>query len=253
MSDAQPLVSIVVPVYNAERFIHDTIETVLNQTYTNWELLLVDDCSTDGSVKVIKTYITKDKRIKLLSNPSNAGTALTRNRGITAAKGRFIAFLDADDQWLPAKLQKQISFMLQKDCAFSFTSYEYADENCVPSGKIAKVPSSMTYKQAMKNTTIFTSTVVFDMKKLSKDDIYMIDVKYEDSACWWSVLKKIGTAYGIEEVLTYYRRSSGTYSSNKFNAMKMTWNLYRNVENMGKFKSAYYFCNYAINATLRRI
>jgi teichuronic acid biosynthesis glycosyltransferase TuaG len=251
--EVNDLVSIIVPVYNAERFIKETIQTVLNQTYENWELLLVNDRSTDGSAKLINSCIAKDKRIKLLENKVNTGTAITRNKGIGAAKGRYIAFLDADDQWLSTKLEKQVSFMHKMDCEFSFTSYEYADENCAPNGRIAKVPTSITHKQAMKNTTIFTSTVMFDMNKLSKDDIHMPNVKYEDSACWWKVLKKIGIAYGIQEVLTYYRRTSGTYSANKFKAVGMTWNLYRNVEKLDFFRSAYYLSHYAYNATMRRI
>ncbi|MSR89726.1 glycosyltransferase family 2 protein, partial [Patescibacteria group bacterium] len=119
------LVSIVVPVYNAASFIDETIKTVLDQTYTNWELLLVDDKSTDKSVKLIKPYLTKDKRIKLLSNKKNSGAAISRNKGIDAAKGRYIAFLDADDLWLPTKLEKQVAFMQKQDCAFGFTGYEF--------------------------------------------------------------------------------------------------------------------------------
>ena len=115
------LVSIVVPVYNAEKFLKDTIKTVTNQTYENWELLLVDDCSTDKSVKIIMEYQQKDKRIKLFLNSKNSGAAISRNKGIEESRGRYIAFLDADDLWEPKKLEKQVAFMQEKDCAFSFT------------------------------------------------------------------------------------------------------------------------------------
>ena len=123
----EELVSIVVPVYNAEKFLKDTIQTVLEQTYPNWELLLVDDCSNDNSVDIIKEYVKDDKRIRLLKNEKNSGAALTRNHGIKEAKGTYLCFLDADDLWEKEKLEKQLKFMKGNDCAFSFTDYEFAD------------------------------------------------------------------------------------------------------------------------------
>lgn len=246
------LVSIVVPVYNAEKFIDETISTVLDQTYTNFELILVNDCSTDNSKKLIKKYL-KDSRIKLINNKTNSKAAISRNNGIKEAKGRYICFLDADDKWDKNKLEKQIKFMKEKDCAFSFTSYEFADENCIPNGKKVIVPETITYNEALKNTTIWTSTVMLDMIKLSKDDIYMPNVKSEDTACWWSILKKIDKAYGLKNILSFYRRTEGTLSSNKFEAIKRIWNLYRNVEHLTIFKSTYCFFWYAFRAVIRRV
>ena len=246
------LVSIVIPVYNAEKFIDETISSVLDQTYTNWELLLVNDCSKDNSVKIINKYL-KDERIKLINNKVNSKAAISRNNGIKAAKGKYICFLDADDKWDKEKLEKQVKFMKEKDCEFSFTSYEFADENCIPNGKKVIVPEKISYNQALKNTTIWTSTVMFDMTKLSKEDIYMPDVKSEDTASWWSILKKIDYAYGIKDVLSFYRRTEGTLSSNKFEAIKRIWNLYRNVEHLNIFKSIYCFFWYAFRAVLRRV
>ena len=245
------LVSIIIPVYNAERFLDDTINTVLNQTYDNWELILVNDCSTDNSKKVAKKYLSD--KIKWIENKVNSGAALTRNRGIDEAKGRFICFLDADDLWDKDKLQKQVKFMKESECAFSFTGYEFADENGNPNGKKVFVPNKISYKQALRNTTIWTSTVMFDMNKFTKDDIYMPNVRSEDTACWWKVLKKVYFAYGLNEVLSYYRRTQGTLSSNKIKAIKRIWNLYRNVEQLGILKSLSCFCGYAINAVKRRI
>lgn len=246
------LVSIIVPVYNAEKFLKDTIESVLNQKYENWELLLVNDCSKDNSKNIYSKY-SKDKRIIWIDQKKNAGAALARNVGIKKAKGRYICFLDADDLWDNNKLIKQISFMNEYNCAFSFTGYEFADENGIPNGKKVFVPRKINYNQALKNTTIWTSTVMFDMDILNKEDIYMPDVKSEDTACWWKVLKTVDNAYGLNEILSFYRRSSGTLSSNKFIAIKRIWNLYRNVEKLNIFKSIYCFINYAINAVLRRI
>lgn len=246
-------VSIIIPVYNASLFLNDTIKTIQDQTYDNWEAIFVNDCSKDDSVSIIKKAQKADKRIVLLENKKNSGAAITRNNGIKYATGRYICFLDADDKWESKKLEKQINFMKGKKCAFSFTAYEFADENCIPSGKKVLVPSKITYKQALKNTTIWTSTVMFDMEKLSKEDIYMPNVaRGQDTATWWKVLKKIDCAYGLNEVLSYYRRSEGTLSSNKFIALKRTWNLYRNVEHLNIFYSMYCFFWYCVNAIKRR-
>lgn len=249
--DNKEKISIVVPVYNAEKFLKETIECVLNQTYPNFELILVDDCSKDNSAEIIKNE--KDKRVIYLKNEKNSGAAISRNNGIKYATGDYICFIDADDLWEKEKLEKQIKFMKEKNCEFSFTGYEFADENGKPNGKKVKIPNTITYKQALKNTTIFTSTVMFDMKKLSKEDIYMPNVKSEDTATWWKILKKIEKAYGLNEVLSYYRRSSGTLSSNKIEALKRIWNLYRNVEHLNILTSLICFFEYAFNAIKRRI
>lgn len=248
------LVSIIVPVYNAEKFIEETINSVLNQTYSNWELVLVNDCSTDNSSNIINNYLRKDSRIKLHNNIKNSRAAVSRNNGITESHGKYICFLDADDKWEKEKLEKQINFMKEKDCAFSFTSYEFADDKCIPNGKKVHVPEKINYKQALKNTTIWTSTVMFDMDKLTKEDIYMPNVtRGQDTATWWKVLKKIDYAYGLDEILSYYRRTNESLSANKFVALKRTWNLYRNVEHLSLPSSIYNFIIYCFNAIRRRL
>lgn len=248
------LVSIIIPVYNAEIFLEDTIDTIEKQTYTNWEALFVDDCSKDKSCEIIEKYQKDDNRIKLIKNKENSGAAISRNNGIKKSKGRYLCFLDADDKWNSQKLEKQIKFIEEKDCEFSFTGYEFADENCNPNGKIVNVPNKISYHQALKNTTIWTSTVMFDMQKLSKEDIYMPNVKRgQDTATWWKVLKKIDYAYGLNETLSYYRRTNNSLSANKLTALKRTWNLYRNVEHLNIFSSIYNFCWYCFNAVRRRV
>lgn len=248
------LISIVVPVYNAEKFLTDTINTVLQQTYENWELIFVDDKSTDRSKKIISEYLNKNKKIKLIENKENSGAAVSRNNGIKEAKGNYIAFLDADDLWKKEKLEKQLKFMKEINCAFSFTGYEFANEDGKGNGKIVKIPENINYKQSLKNTTIWTSTVMFDMKKLNKDIIKMPNIrKGQDTATWWKILKTGVEAYGLNENLSMYRRSSGTLSSNKFKALKRTWDLYRKVENLNIFYSFYNFLWYCFNAVKRRI
>ena len=250
----EDLVSIVLPVYNCEKFLEETIKTIQNQTYTNWEALFVNDCSKDKSAEIIKEASTKDSRIKLINLKENSGAAIARNTGMEEAKGRYIAFLDSDDLWDNEKLEKQLKFIKEGNYAFTFTSYEFVTEDGTKTGKIVRVPNKINYKQALKNTTIFTSTVIFDAKTLGKELIKMPNVKRgQDSATWWKVLKQIDYAYGIDEVLSFYRRTNESLSANKIKALKRTWNLYRNVENLNVFYSFYNFSWYVFNAIKRRI
>ncbi|MBQ7587203.1 MAG: glycosyltransferase family 2 protein [Lachnospiraceae bacterium] len=245
------LVSIVVPVYNAGKWIEDTILSVKSQTYKEWELILVDDLSTDDSVKVMEQYEGPD--IRVIRTSKNHGAAYARNLGISEAGGQYICFIDADDLWAPDKLEKQLSFMKEKEAAFGFTGYEFADESGIGVQKIVRVPQTITYRQALKNTTIFTSTVMFDMEKLDKNDIMMPEVPSEDTATWWKVLKKVDCAYGLDEQLTLYRRGTGTLSSNKMTGVQRIWNLYRNVEGLNVIYSSYCFVFWAFRALLRRM
>lgn len=244
-------VSIVVPVYNAAECIADTIMSVLNQNHTDLELLLVDDGSTDESRSIIEKYVSE--KTVLLDNEEGKGAAGARNTGIKAATGHYIAFLDADDLWHPEKLSRQVAFMKEKDAAFSFTGYEFADRDGRGLGKIVTVPERITYREALKNTTIFTSTVMFDADKLSKEDMMMPYVKSEDTATWWKVLKKIPYAYGIDESLTLYRRMGESLSSDKIEAIRRIWNLYRRTEHLGICYSMYCFCFWAVRAVARRV
>ena len=172
----QALVSIIVPVYNVEKYICETIECVRKQTYENWELLLVEDCSKDNTVAVLQEYLDKvqDPRVRLIRQEKNNGAARSRNRGLKEARGRYIAYLDADDLWVPEKLEKELAFMEEKQAAFAFTGYEFADENGIGLGKVVRVPEKLTYKEALKNTTIFTTTVMFDTEKIDKNLLEML-------------------------------------------------------------------------------
>lgn len=246
------LVSIIVPVYNTEKFIQDTIDCILNQTYKNFEVIFVDDMSTDRSIEIIKENIKKDKRIKLIQVKKKLNAANARNLGIKEAQGKYIAYLDSDDLWVNDKLEKQVKFMKKNNCAFSYTGYAFADINGKPINYVY-VPFKLNYKKAIKNTTIFTSTVMFDIEKIKKEEIYMPNVKSEDTACWWKILKNNYEAYGLNEILTFYRRSSNTLSSNKIEAIKRIWNLYRNQEHMNILYSCYNFMFWAFNAVKRRI
>jgi len=252
----QALVSIIVPVYNAGKYIEETIAMVIAQDYTEWELLLVDDCSKDDSAeKILKSMEASEagNKIRLIRKPENEGAARARNTGIAEAKGRYIAFLDADDVWLKDKLSRELRFMEEKQAAFVFTAYEFGDENAEPTGKVVHVPESLSYRQALSRTVIFTTTVLFDTTKIPKELIYMPEVKSEDTATWWKILRKGYTAYGLDEVLAVYRRPPVSLSSNKLEAVRRIWNLYRKEEKLNLFYSLYNLFFWALRATLRRI
>lgn len=247
------MVSIIVPVYKAASYIADTIEMVRKQTYKNWELILIDDCSPDNSVEIIRGIIQENEHISLICKTKNEGAAKARNTGIEIAKGRYIAFLDADDVWLPDKLEKELGFIKDKQAAFAFTAYEFGDEDAKGLGKVVVVPERLTYRKALSRTVIFTSTVMFDMSKISKEQILMPEVESEDTATWWKILRAGYVAYGLNEALVIYRRPKKSLSSNKFKAMKRIWNLYRKEEKLTIPVSAFCFCLWAVRATLRRI
>ena len=249
------LVSIIVPVYNVEKYIIATIESVLKQTYTNWELILIEDGSTDGTKEVVTKYLQElaDDRICFHIIEENLGAAGARNYGMDISKGRFVTYLDSDDLWIPEKLQKQVAFMLEKQAAFSFTGYEFADASGTGTGKVVNVPATIQYKEALQNTTIFTSTVMFDTQKLLKSELHMPRIKSEDTALWWRILRSGMVAYGLQENLVLYRRISNSLSSNKIEALRRIWNLYRKEEKLSIPFSAYNFCFWAWRAVKRRV
>lgn len=249
------LISVIVPVYNAEKYIVETMECVSAQTYENWELLLVEDGSSDGTAEKIEGYVaeTGETRIRLIRQPANMGAARARNRGLAEARGRYIAYLDADDLWVPEKLERELRFLQEKDAAFVFTGYEFADEQGRGTGKVVRVPETLNYRQALSNTTIFTTTVMFDTEKIGREELQMPVVKSEDTALWFRVLRNGYTAYGLDENLVKYRRTGGTLSSNKLEAIRRIWNLYRGCEGLGLAESAYHFCFWAVRAVKRRV
>lgn len=246
------LVSIVTPVYNSEKFISETIDSIQNQTYKHWELILVDDCSSDNSYDIISEYIKYDKRIRYIKLEKNSGAAVSRNTGIKNARGRFIAFLDSDDIWLPEKLEKQVKYMLDKKIGFTFTSYRYMKEDGTKTNKVAKAPYKINYNGLLKNTIIGCSTVVLD-RQIVGDFLMPLVRKGQDTATWLMILRNQKYAYGIEEILVDYRLVGNSLSSNKIKALKRTWNIYRSVEKINVFKSTYVFCFYVFNAIKKRL
>lgn len=240
----QPLVSIVTPVYKAEKFIRETIESVQAQTYKNWEMLLVNDQSPDNSVEIIHEYVEMDSRIKLLHLKENSGAAIARNTAIENSNGRYIAFLDSDDLWHPEKLSRQVRFMQESQTHFSFTGYELMNETSEKTGKIVRVPESIDYNGLLKNTIIGCLTVMLDKQAIGKIEMVNIRTR-QDFVLWLDILKRGHKAYGLDEVLAYYRKVEGSISSNKYKAAKRNWEVYRKIEKLPLPKAIYCFVSYA--------
>lgn len=253
MTNYNNLISVIIPCYNCEKSIEKTINSVLNQTYSNYEILCVDDYSTDNTNLLIKNFIKKDNRIKLYKLKTNRGAASARNYGLKMAKGRFIAYLDSDDIWESKKLEKQINFMLNNNCAFSCHNYIKINEKGTIL-KIIKMPKIIDYNLYLRNTIIQTSTTMIDISKINKKYCIMPNLKTrQDAATWISILKQGFVCYGIQENLGYYKTTTNSLSSNKFKAALGTWKLYRDVEKIPFFKSCFYFLGYAYNAVRKRI
>ena len=246
----EPLVSIITPAYNAERFIEDTIKSVINQHYQNWEHLIVLDCnSKDSTGELVKKYSNLDSRIKLITSPLAKGAANNRNVALEQANGEYVAFLDADDLWATDKLSKQIRFMIEKSYTFTFTGFRRINQDNSFQGQIHIVPEKVNYDDLLRNNTIACLTAVF--KKNLFGDIRFQEQGWEDMSFWLQILKRIPYAYSINEPLALYRIVKGSRSNNKLFAAKLRWNTYRLVENMSLFRSCYLFSVYALTALFK--
>lgn len=229
-----------------------TIESVLAQSYSNWEMIITDDCSKDNSVDIIKSYIEKDSRIHLYVLEKNSGAAKARNNSLKYAKGKYIAFLDSDDTWMPEKLSRQISFMKSNDYAFSMTDYSLMSAEGIPLNKVLRMPHSMSYKQYLRNTAIGCLTVMIDKQKTG--DFEMPDIRTsQDMALWLQILKRGFNVYALNENLAVYRLVPTSNSAKKYKAIKDVWRVYRDFEHLSIICSFYNFCGYAINAILKRL
>lgn len=248
------LVSIITPMYNAEAYLAATLKSIQGQTYDHWELLLVDDNSSDNSKKMARSFANKDKRIHLLGNSQNIGAGMSRNVALGEARGRYIAFLDADDIWHPEKLAKQVHYMQKNNYSFTFTGYEFADKDGKPTGKVVHVPRTITRDSMLKNPIAWTSTIVIDSHAVAKDHIIMPDLRRgQDFVAWLAVLEVTTYAYGLNESLAYYRRTKTSLSANKFKAMQRTWHIYRHVLGMNKAVATKYLAHWAANAVRKRV
>lgn len=234
---SKSLVSIVMPAFNEEILIVESIGSVINQTYQDWELIIVDDCSTDDTANVINEFSSKDKRIKYFKMDKNSGAALSRNLGVREAKGTYLAFLDSDDVWRPDKLSKQIGFMETNSVNFSCTSYDKIDEKGKEIDEIILAEPVSDYNKLLKKCP-GNSTVIYNAKELGKFEIPNIK-KRNDYVMWLQVIKKSEKLYGLEEILSSHRIVEGSLSSNKFDLVKYHWIVYRDIEKLSLMKSVY--------------
>ncbi|MBP2076171.1 glycosyltransferase family 2 protein [Oceanobacillus polygoni] len=244
-----PLISVITPAYNAERFIGDTIDSVLDQTYANWEMVIVDDRSTDNTTSIVEEYRKRDNRIKLIVLEENSGSAVARNTAMENAKGRYIAFLDSDDRWLPEKLDKQLRFMQEKDIAFSFTTYVRILEDGTKTNAISTTPESVNYDDLMKRCVIGCLTVMLDRDKVGH--LKMVNIRTrQDYVYWLTITKKGFLAYGLPEILAEYRLVGNSISSNKWKAAKRNWYVFRKIEKQSLPKSIWYFAHYVVRSIM---
>lgn len=243
----EPLVSVIMPAYNAEKYIEQSIDSVISQTYANWELLITDDRSIDSTQQIVKKIAHKDNRIKLFINTENGGAGVARNNSIKKAKGRYIAFLDADDQWLPEKLTTQICFMRKNDYAFTFTAYQRIEGD--KKGGILIPPKFTCYKKLLSSNVIGCLTAVYDTEILGKKYMPLIR-KRQDMGLWLEILKVIPKAQSIPNVLALYRVDSGM-TQNKLEILKWQWLFYRDVVKLNIFKATYHFFIYSVKGFLK--
>lgn len=242
-------VSIIVPMYNAEKFIGKTIESVLAQTYQNWEMLIMNDVSTDNSLAIVSVYAKKDERIKIVNTEKNVGVVKGRNFLIDLASGKYIAFLDADDYWHNEKLEKQIKFMKEKNASISCTEYTRVKENEEKINDVI-IKEEISYNDMLKNNYLGCLTVMYDAEKIGKRYFKELE-KNEDYVLWLEIVKDVNTIYGLKENLAYYRVLDNSRSSNKVKTAKVRWEIYRKIEKLSLLKSIYYFLHYAIRAVLK--
>lgn len=244
MRDSTKTVSIITPAFNSQAYIENCIQSVLAQTIDSWELIVVDDASEDETQEIVRDYMRKDQRIKLIEQKINKGPAVARNLAIEAASGRYIAFLDSDDAWFSNKLERQIEFMETIKAPLAYTGYKKMNENGQIMSDGVRVPFQVTYNTLLNSCVIGCLTAIYDTSSIGK--VYMPEIKKgQDYALWLKILKKGYVAHGLNEPLATYRVRRNSVSSNKLKAAKYQWMIYRTVEKLPVHRSIYHFMRYA--------
>lgn len=245
-----PLVSIITPLYNGQKYIERAIVSVRNQTFSNWDLLIIDDCSDDDSPVLVRNFTESDNRIKLFTLERNGGAAVARNFGIRVASGRFIAFLDCDDEWLPDKLEKQLDLLFQTGASFCFGAYIRVNEIGSLLGSIG-VPRVLTYNEALKTNYVGCLTAIYDTKSLGK--VFMPESMpcHEDYPVWLHIIKQSGVAVGVPTVIAKYCVRGSSLSSNKFQTVRQIWYIYRELEHLNFYSSIFCLFNQSVRALAR--
>lgn len=249
-NECDPLISIVMPVHNSEKYLTDTISSIQDQTYDNWELLVVDDCSVDNSHKILRNYAYTDSRIKVLRLEKNSGPAQARNKGIENCSGKYLTFIDSDDLWRRDKLEKELRFITENDYLFVYTAYDLIQEDGRKTRRIVPVSTKIDYKELLYNNIIWTSTVMIDLERMGK--FMMPDCQGEDLATWLMLIKRTTYAYGLNEVLASYRQVPSSISHNFKSRMSRTWVVYRRAEHLPFCKSIYLYVRHMFYMLTKR-
>lgn len=243
------LVSIITPAYRCANVVTETIKSIILQTYPNWELLIAEDCSPDNTREVIEGLMATDSRIKLIKLDHNVGPAIARNAALEQAKGRWIAFLDSDDLWLPKKLELSINFARINNAAFIYTGFRRISASGDGVGRYISVPATLNYRQLLGNTAIATSTVIIDVSKTGP--IRMRNTYYDDFDCWLQILKTGMVAHGLDVDLMRYRMMASSVSRNKGKSALKVWRAYRDLEGLSIPLSIWYFIQYAFRGVMK--
>jgi len=246
----QDLVSIITPTFNSEKFISETIQSVQNQTHKNWEMLIIDDGSSDSTIQIIKSMVAKDYRIKINSLPQNVGPAKARNVGIESAQGKYMTFLDADDIWFNDFIENSINTIKSTKIPFVFSSYRRSNENLEFVFSDFIVPEKVTYTDILKTNSISCLTAFIDVGVLGKKTMPEIR-KRQDMGLWLKYLKQIPYAYGVKEPKAIYRIRENSLSRNKTHLLKYQWQFYYGVENLGFFRSVYFMLHWMYRGFLK--
>jgi len=268
---ANKLVSIVMPAFNCRDYIAESVESVIAQTYENWELIIVDDCSSDGTDHIAMQYAMQDERIRVFSMYRNSGPAVVRNKAIEESRGQYIAFLDSDDLWVPTKLEIQIGMMRERKSLFCFASYTPFRVDGLPL-PVIRAPETVGYKKMLYGSVIGCLTVIYDASVIGKryftegrdeiaGTIYARMIKklgHEDYALWLSILKDCDaglypgwSVLGINQSLAFYRLRDNSFSSSKWKVALYQWVIYRRCEKIGLIRSFFYFFSYMIRGFLK--
>jgi glycosyltransferase involved in cell wall biosynthesis len=247
-----PIVSIVMPVYNARAYICKSFDSILDQSMLDWELIAVDDGSSDGSAILLQEKATKDPRVRVFQHKKNMGVAAARNLALEYARGVYIAFLDSDDIWHPDKLMEQVSFMKTSGCDISYTNYQRVDAAGLPLSFV-RSPSKITYRDLLRGNGIGLSTAMY--RKAALIGLCFKKIHHEDYVFWLDALRRVSVAKRVNSIsaLAYYRVSSSSLSSSKRLVWKWQWAVYRKYLKVSVAKSAFYFLAYVVNAVIKRL
>jgi len=227
----RPLVSIITPAYNSQQFIAETILSVQNQSYSNWEMIIVDDCSSDATEQIVLGFSMADPRIKLHKLQRNSGAGVARDLGITVAEGRFIAFLDSDDLWKPLKLERQVNFLLANHLPFTFCYYDCINEQGMALGKRITAPKELSYRQLFFCNFVGNLTGIYDVDYFGKIPVSS-NRKRQDWIVWLTILKKVKTAQPVQESLALYRIRENSISSSKWSLLSHNYSVYRSYHKL---------------------